>query len=82
MGYYADVGPKTGPILWKHGHHAIAVLESPSNHVPIGMALGCGWGAGGVHVWRLVVHGVEVPGRWIVVGREFWPEEMGDRAPR
>jgi hypothetical protein len=82
MSYYADVGPQTGPILWKHGHHAIAVLGSRDDHTPIGMALGCGWVVGGVHRWRLIVHGVEVPGRWIVVGREFWPEELGDRGPR
>jgi hypothetical protein len=51
-----------------------ARLESPDDHTLIGMALSVGWGEGGVSLWRLTVHGVEVPGRWIVVDREFWPE--------
>ena len=80
--YFTNAGPTTGPILWTDGYGAIGVLGSPDNHAPIGMALGCGRGEGGVHLWRLTVHQVEVQGRWIVVGREFWPEEMGDRAPR
>jgi hypothetical protein len=42
MSYFADVGPQTGPILWKHGHGAIGVLGSRDDHTPIGMALGCG----------------------------------------
>jgi hypothetical protein len=67
--YYMNSGPKTGPILWKDRYGAIGVLESPDNHTPIGMALGCGWGEGGVHVWKLIVHGAEVPGRGAVVDR-------------
>jgi hypothetical protein len=35
------------------------------------MALEVGWGEGGVSLWKLTVHGAELPGRWIVVGREF-----------
>jgi hypothetical protein len=23
MPYFTNIGPKTGPILWKDGHHAI-----------------------------------------------------------
>jgi hypothetical protein len=86
MSYYADVGPERGPILWRDNYDAINVLEAPDNHTPIGMALGVGWGPGGVQRFRLIVHGVDVPGRWTVVGQEFWPEELteelGGRAPR
>jgi hypothetical protein len=32
-----------------------------------------GWDERGVAVWRMTVHGAEVPGRWIVVDREFRP---------
>jgi hypothetical protein len=37
-------------------------------------------GLGGVALWRLTVHGVEVPGRWVVCDREFWPEEYSGPA--
>jgi hypothetical protein len=82
MAYYADVGPQAGPILWRDGHHAIGVLESRDADIPVGRALGCGFGPGGVALWRLTVHRVDVPGKWFVVSREFWPEELADRAPR
>ena len=39
------------------------------------IALEVDWGEGGVSLWMLTVHGVELPGRWIVVGREFRPAE-------
>jgi len=35
--------------------------------LPVGVA------AGGVATWRLIVHGTDVPGRWIVVAGEFRP---------
>jgi hypothetical protein len=46
------------------------------------MALEVGWGEGGVSIWKLTVHGVEIPGRWIVVGREFWPAHDDGHQPR
>ena len=38
------------------------MLESRENHMPIGMAMPTTWDATGAAVWRLKVHGVEVPG--------------------
>ncbi len=29
--------------------------------------------AGGVAVWRLIIRGAELPGRWIVIDRQFRP---------
>jgi hypothetical protein len=76
MSYFTNIGPKAGPILWRDDYGgAIGVLGSRDDPMPIGMALAVGWGEGGVALWRLTVRGVEVPGRWIVVGREFWPEK-------
>jgi hypothetical protein len=80
--YFADSGPKSGPILYRHGHGAIGVPEARDVHTPIGMALEAGWGEGGVALWKLIVRGVEVPGRWIVVGREFRPAQEESRQPR
>ena len=41
--------------------------------MPIGMASQCGRTDDGLAVWRLTVHGVGVPSRWIIVNREFRP---------
>jgi hypothetical protein len=43
--------------------------------MPIGMACCMGWDRDGLAEWRLVVEGDDVPGRWIIVDREFWPVE-------
>jgi hypothetical protein len=76
MAYSTNIGPESGPICWRDDFGgASGVLGSRDDHTPIGMVLDCGWGEGGVHLWRLVVHGVDGPGRWIVVGRESWPAE-------
>jgi hypothetical protein len=80
MGYFADAGPRSGPILWSDGFHVLGVLEARDADIPVGRALGCGFGWDGVALWRLHVRGVEVPGRWVVVGREYIPEELGPDA--
>jgi hypothetical protein len=36
---------------------------------------------GGLTVWRLHVHGADVPGRWVIVDREFWPVEEPPEKP-
>jgi hypothetical protein len=67
-------GPKSGPILYRHDLAAIDVQVAPDGRT-IGMATPVGATAGGVAIWRLTVGGAGVLGRWIVVGREFWPEK-------
>jgi hypothetical protein len=47
MAYYTNVGPKSGPILWRDHYGAIGVVESPDNRMPIGIARGGGPGPGG-----------------------------------
>jgi hypothetical protein len=75
VGYFTNVGPKSGPFIWRDVIcAAIGVLRSRDDGMPIGMALPVAWGERGVVIWKLIVDGVEVPGRWVVVAREFWPE--------
>ena len=71
--YFTNIGPRSGPILWRHGHDAVGVLQARDNYTPIGMALGTGWDDEGRLLYRLIVHGADVPGRWVVVDREFRP---------
>jgi hypothetical protein len=71
MRYFANVGPDRGPILWRDAKGAIGVLQAPEDHMPIGMALGCGPDGAGVATWSLTVRGADLPGRWVVIDREF-----------
>jgi hypothetical protein len=47
------------------------MLESPDNHMPIGMAFPIGWRAEGLTLSRLVIGGAEIPGRWVCRARQF-----------
>ena len=73
MRYFTNVGPDRGPVLAGTVPGAIDVLEAPDQPIPVGLALRAGRDAAGIAVWRLVVHNATVPGRWIVVDREFRP---------
>jgi hypothetical protein len=75
MPYFTNDGPRSGPILCRHRIHALGVLESRENNAPIGMALPVSRDDDRVEVWKLTVHGAEVPGRWVVVDREFRPAQ-------
>ncbi len=71
--YFANVGPPSGPILGRHGYHAIGVLRDCHDRRPIGMALSIEQDLDGRALWELSVYEFDVPGRWIVVDREFRP---------
>jgi hypothetical protein len=73
--YFATLGPPSGPILGRHRLVAVGVLRAPRDPTPIGMALALGRGDDEVEVWELTVLGIELPGRFIVVDREFRPAE-------
>jgi hypothetical protein len=72
---YSRPGPVRGPLLYRDTPDAIGVLESPTNHMPVGMALAIGPDGAGVAVWRLSVHGAELPGRWVVIDCAFRPAQ-------
>jgi hypothetical protein len=73
MSYFATIGPRSGPILGRHRLVAIGVLQAPDDRARIGLALALGRDDEEVEVWELTVRGLELPGRWVVVDREFRP---------
>jgi hypothetical protein len=79
---YTNVGPKSGPILWRDGHGTIDVLPAAGDRSAIGRAEPVGRTEGGIALWVLIVRGAALPGRWLVLGREFRPVKEGGRAPR
>jgi hypothetical protein len=82
MSFFAKIGPRSGPILGRHRLAAIGVLEARDDLTPVGMALALGRADDEVELWELTVRGLELPGRWIVVDREFHPAPESGRAPR
>jgi hypothetical protein len=74
--YFTNIGPTKGPLRYRDVPGAIGVLESPDNPMPIGMAMCRGWDRAGLAVWTLTIRGADVPGRWIIVDREFRTAEI------
>ncbi|HZW33454.1 MAG TPA: hypothetical protein VFF52_22235 [Isosphaeraceae bacterium] len=68
--YFAHISA-AGPVRYGPVPGSIGVLDSPDHPMPIGMANCTGWDRAGLAVWRLTVEGADVPGRWVIVDREF-----------
>ena len=68
--YFTNVGGK-GPVRDGEYPFAIGVLEARDEGMPIGIAYPAGRTADGFALWRLVVCGVEVEGRWVIRDRQF-----------
>jgi hypothetical protein len=62
---------KSGPIRSGQCPFDIVVLGAPDDSGAIGMAFGAGRTDDGLALWRLVVHGANVPGRFVIVDGEF-----------
>ena len=75
MRYFTNVGPDRGPLLYGTVPGAIGVLEDLDKSMPIGMALCVGRDDVGRALWTLSIDGEDLPGRWVVVDREFQPAE-------
>jgi hypothetical protein len=71
--FFANIGPRYGPILKNAGFYAIAVLRAREDQRSIGEAVAVGQDGDGLALWRLTIDGSERPGLWVVVDREFWP---------
>jgi hypothetical protein len=68
--------PKSGPIRDRDFPFAIGVLAE-GEPMLIGIVFGTRRTNDGLAIWRLTIHGVVVPGQWIVVDREFQPIVAG-----
>ena len=75
MRYFTNVGQDRGPLLHGTVPGAIGVLEDLDKSMPIGMALRVGRDDAGRALWTLSVDGDDLPGRWVVVDREFQPAQ-------
>jgi hypothetical protein len=64
-----------GPVPCGQVPSAIGIVDAPDHPMPIGMASCVGWDGAGLAVRRLTVHNADLPGRWIIIDREFRPVE-------
>ena len=71
----SDVANIIAPGRIRYGRHpfTIGVLVSPDNFMPIGQADCVMWDDHGLAVWMLRIDGLAIPGRWVIVDREFRP---------
>jgi hypothetical protein len=70
--YYAHIS-QAGPIRYGRVPGSIGVLEALDKFMPIGEASCRTWKENGLAVWTLRIGGQEIPGRWVIVDREFRP---------
>jgi hypothetical protein len=71
--FFTNSGPRSGPILWRDDGAAIDVLRGTGDLAPVGTARSAGRTEGGLARWEIFLGYAAVPGRWIVLGREFLP---------
>jgi hypothetical protein len=70
--YCTKQGPKRGPFLYSDAQDAsIFVMECPGRGGPVGMALPTSWAHDGAALWKLVIRGHVLPGRFVVRDRRF-----------
>jgi hypothetical protein len=70
--YFANITPR-GPVKYDTVPGSIGVLAGPDQFMPIGEANCVTWDAKGLAVWTLRIGKDEMPGRWVIVDREFRP---------
>jgi hypothetical protein len=68
--YFADIGPHLGTVRYCIAGDSAAVLSAPRS-APIGAAECVGCYGRGLSLWRLTVHGAELPHRYIIRDRKF-----------
>src|SRR5215469_10320613 len=69
--YSASLGPRRGPLVYNEALLAMRVTRAWRGRVPIGAALCVGHDETGVALWELTVGEVELPGRWVLIDRQF-----------
>ncbi len=72
--YFAHIS-QLGPV--RHGDvpGSIGVLEAPDKPMPFGEASCRTHDENGLAVWTLRIGKEEIPGRWVIVDREFRPAQ-------
>jgi hypothetical protein len=70
--YFALIS-QAGPVKYGQLPSSISVLEDRMQCMPSGEATRRDWDQNGLAVWTLRIGKEEIPGRWVIVDREFVP---------
>ena len=79
--YFAHIS-QNGPIRYGDVPGSIGVLEALDKFMPIGEASCRTHDTNGLAVWTLRIGKHEIPGRWIIVDRQFVAVENTSTAHR
>ena len=74
MRYFAHISHK-GKIRYGEVPGSIGILEAPDTFMPIGEASCRTWNEDGLAVWTLRIGKEQLPGRWVIIDREFRPRK-------
>ena len=74
MPYFAHISQR-GPVKYDQVPGSIGVLEAIDKPMPIGEAHCMTWDEHGLAVWTIRIGKQEIPGRWIIIDREFRPAQ-------
>jgi hypothetical protein len=74
MPYFAHIS-QLGPVKHDTVPVSIGMLEAIHEPMPIGQAHCISRNAQGLGVWKLQVGKQQLPGRWIILDREFRPAQ-------
>jgi hypothetical protein len=70
--YCTNQGPKRGPFLYCDAQDSsVSVMEWPGAGRPVGRAVSTSWAWGGAALWKLVIGGSVLPGRYVIRDRRF-----------
>jgi hypothetical protein len=72
--YLAHISQKR-PIRYDTVPGSVGVLEAPDKPMPIGEASCRTWDENVLAVWTLRIGKQEIPGRWVIIDREFRPAQ-------
>jgi hypothetical protein len=72
MTYCTNEGPERGPFLYRAAQDStISVLESPVADRPVGRAVPTSWTHDGAALWKLIIGGSVLTGRFVIRDRRF-----------
>ena len=72
MAFHTNAGPAYGALCFRAGSGALDATKRITSVVLFGAATEIVWPQGGGSLWRPTVHGVELPGLYVVIDRDFW----------
>ena len=72
--FFTSVAREQNGHLDREAPGLVNVLLSTHDPTPVGVAFPMGLNDVGLRLWTLYIDGVELPGQWTIVGREFVAE--------